>query len=578
MKNKKVLIIVLISILLILIVLTGTALAYINTDLFKTNKQLFFKYVSQIKEIENNFKDEELIAYYEKQKIKPYETVGKITAKVSIPEYEEQLKSVLKSVNDVNIVINGKNDEINKKQDYKVNLNYSDEVTFPIEFRRDKDLYALTSNIVVNKFVAVENNNLKEFFSKCGVNYVGNIPNKIEPKETISREEIDNILENYKIILENNLKDDNFSKMDNDKIVLTLKKYELKNILIEMLEELENTNILNNKKDVQELINKLKQANDSQDEALKVIVYKNNGRLTKIEVKIEEVVISITIENSRILLNLNVPEQQDISIIIEKIEQQNVLNYQITFLVKGDNGSSETYFKTEFSDITSENVKEKYIFGLKTNNKEEKDKELLYEYTLDTQKAFVDTITIEGLTNENSVVLNNWEEEQIKNLLTGIGNRILEINEQQMQMLGTKQNPLIMATPVGYIYNEFTSKVVKNTYKNNQQFQEAMKTEQQQLQEMEKKASNLELEQYAGDKVTGSTVKNLLRKIYTNMINQNNSNSIKSIVYNNQEIEANTDNITNIQKEILTARYYKVSLEYNDTTKLIEKVIIQQSN
>lgn len=570
MKSKKILIMILIIILLIFIILTATALVYINTDLLKTNKQIFFKYVSQIEEPTHEFIDEELVTYLEKQMNNPYESTGKLTVKVNLPEYKEDLKNV----NDLNISFNGKSDISNEKQDYKINLNYSDTITFPLEYRRDKDLYALTSNIVVNKFVAVENNNLKELLYKCGVKKLNKIPNRIEKSEEISKEKINNLLQKYKNILQENLRDDNFSKVDNNKIVLTLKKYELKNILIEMLEELENTNILNNKQDVQELINELKQANDSQDEALKVIVYKNNGRLTKIEVKIEEAVINIEIENSRILLNLNVPEQQDISIIVEKEKQQNILNYQVAFLVK-NNGSREIYFKKELSDIDSEKVKEKYIFGLKANNEEEKNQELLYEYTLDIQKTFVDTINIEGLTNENSVVLNNWNEEQIQNLLTGIGNRIFEINEQQMQELGVKQNPLIMATPIGYSYN-MASSIVDKAYQNNQQFQEAMKSEQQQLQEMEKKVSNLAFEQYAGDKVTGNTVKNLLRKIYINIMDSN--NSIKSIVYNNQEIEATANNITKIQTDILAARYHKVSFEYNNSTKLIEKVIIQQSN
>lgn len=573
MKNKKVLIIILMIILLILITLTGTALAYIKTDLFKTNKQLFFKYVSQIGEITNNLGDEELVNYFEKQKVKPYESTGKLTAKVSLPEYEEQLKST----NNVNIIFNGKNDIPNKRQDYKINLNYSDTVTFPVEYRRDEDLYALTSNIIVNKFVAVENDNLKEFFTKCGVKNVSNIPDKIEKTETtLKDDEIESLLETYKTILQENLKEENFSKLDNNTIVLTLKKYELKNILIEFLEELKNLDRIDNKKNVEQLIKIYQNTDDSQDEALKITVYKSSGKLTKIEVKIEEVTISIGIENSKILIDMNIPEEPNISILIEKTKQQNVLEYQITFFSNGDNGLSQVYLKTEFLDIASEDVKEKYVIGIKGSNTEYQNQELLYEYTFDVEKTFRDSIDIEGITNENSVVLNTWNEEQIQNLLEGIENRISQVNEQQMQALGVEQNPLIMITPIGYAYNNRLSSITKNTYQNNQQYNEAMQSEQQQMQALEKKASNLEFEQYAGEKVTGSVVKTLLTKIQTKVVSSD--NNIKSILYNNNEVEVTTTNISQMQRQIRTAGYYQVSFEYNKETNLIEKVVIKQSN
>lgn len=45
-KNKKI-ILILIIILVVLMLLTGLAFAYFSTDLFKSNKDLFFKYASR---------------------------------------------------------------------------------------------------------------------------------------------------------------------------------------------------------------------------------------------------------------------------------------------------------------------------------------------------------------------------------------------------------------------------------------------------------------------------------------------------------------------------------------------------
>ena len=46
-KSKKILIIIIILVILI-IAIAGVAYAYFATDIFKSNRQMFFKYISQI--------------------------------------------------------------------------------------------------------------------------------------------------------------------------------------------------------------------------------------------------------------------------------------------------------------------------------------------------------------------------------------------------------------------------------------------------------------------------------------------------------------------------------------------------
>ena len=66
-KNSKVLII---SIILTIILIIGIGAAYIilATDMFKSEKKLFFKYVTQVGDSKKGFISEEVTKYFEKQK------------------------------------------------------------------------------------------------------------------------------------------------------------------------------------------------------------------------------------------------------------------------------------------------------------------------------------------------------------------------------------------------------------------------------------------------------------------------------------------------------------------------------
>lgn len=564
-------------ILMILIIGIGTILAYLNTDLFQSNEQLFYQYVSQLAESLKEFGDEELVAYFEKQRTTPYESNGKLEFNINIPDYEAQLKNT----NATNLTFHTKTDWANEKQEQQLFLNYSDTVSFPVEYRQDADLYALTSNIVVNKYVAIRNNNLKDFFMKCGVTDVSEIPNKIEINKDISKEEWNSIFEKCKIIIQNNIQDSNFSKIDKNAIALTLNQYELKTIFVQLLEELKDTSIFKENKKIQESINKLEALNDSTNEALKMIVYRENGALTKIEIEVEQKQITIEVKSEKIVITCSSLEEHktDTVIEIEKIKQENGLNYQIIVSKQDEDISMEFHIKAQFQDITTENAKEIYQIVLQAQEKEQGQK-VQYEYNFHTIKAFLDHIDIGGITNDNSVILNNWEEEQIRELLTAIGNRISQINEEQMQQLQVKENPLMMATPIGYLYTYMQnsmSSIFKKVDENQQNFQQAMQDEEKQLQELTKKASNLILESYAGEQVNGSKVKQLLTQILNDLLSTQNSN-IHTIILNNREMEANEQNIKQMQLLIAVAKRYQVSFEYNKTTQMIEKVIINENN
>lgn len=457
MKDKKRVIIILSIIILILIIGTGTALAYLKTDLFKTNKQLFLKYISELGQVVNGFDDEELNDYFEKQNITPYSNEGKLSVNINVPLVEEEFKNA----NAVNITFGGKRDENNKKQEQKISLNYSDTVSFPIEYKRDGDLYALTSNIVVDKYVAVKNDGLKQLFEKFGLSDVSMIPDKIEQNEMTLDEledKLNEILEKCGNILVENLKDSNFSKIDKDKIALTLSQEEVKTIMLKLLEELKNdVNLLGiDEEEIQaemeDLINELSEIEATTDEALKIIVDRNNNKLSNIEIQIAEyTTINIQVEDSKVTIMPKSLDGEDTRIVIEKVKEENLVNYNMNYYQYREDMNLSFYINMKFSGISTNNAEENYVIGFNAGEPNNQSENMSYKYVFNTKKTFTDMLEIESLTSENSVILNNCTEQYINSLLPAIGNKIIEVNEEQMRMLGVTQNPLIMTTPM-YIY------------------------------------------------------------------------------------------------------------------------------
>ena len=84
-KNKKMLIIL---IILIVIFIIGIGVTYIclATDLFKSEKKLFYKYITQLGDNEEGFVTNEVTKYFDKQKNTPYKNNGSITFNITSSE------------------------------------------------------------------------------------------------------------------------------------------------------------------------------------------------------------------------------------------------------------------------------------------------------------------------------------------------------------------------------------------------------------------------------------------------------------------------------------------------------------
>jgi len=196
MGNKKGLLITLIIIVIVLILaIGGFAYAYVATDLLKSNEQLFGKYIGQTGEKLKNFQSAELGAYIEKTKQMPYESEGKLSVKVEMPNVGEEY---LDLVNGVNITFTGKADNKNKQVEQNIKLNYSDDVTFPVTYRQTGDIYGIISDILIKKYIAVENKDTEELFKKLGITDAIKIDTIQEGSKNINADAVTNEIARFK--------------------------------------------------------------------------------------------------------------------------------------------------------------------------------------------------------------------------------------------------------------------------------------------------------------------------------------------------------------------------------------------
>ena len=84
-KKTKVLLIIII-VLFVILLLAGGAFAYFATDIFKSDKELFFKYISQISDSEKGFLNDDLNNYLEKKETIPYNNQGNFSVNISEDE------------------------------------------------------------------------------------------------------------------------------------------------------------------------------------------------------------------------------------------------------------------------------------------------------------------------------------------------------------------------------------------------------------------------------------------------------------------------------------------------------------
>lgn len=463
-KKKKILIIVLIVLVILSIMVISFSLLYIQTDLFKTDEQLFYKYISKNAEVINLYDKEWFEKYNEKIKEVPYSNNGEISFKLESSNDTEKAKAL----NNLKINFQGKTDKQNKKQSQDIKLIYNNNNFFELNYIRTNDIYGIKSDEVVNKYLSIENNNLKEFAKKLGVEDISNIPDKLEIPNyeeilKLTDEEKKILKDRYIKLLQEQISEANFSKEKNESnnlYILTLTETQLNKLTVAFLETVKNDEIILNilskgmkakykeksevsdiKENIQNTIDELNKQETEDREYLKIVVYEKDRKLEKTEVIIENTKILLEINNEN-SLTIEITNIEDGSSEL-KTEVSNALD-NLSYKIDINKNNSENTAEMNVSAKINNEIKVSLV--IKHNNLLEansmEDNIILEVNASDTgttkydymnKKQFDSNIKIEELNQENSAKINDFTKEDIENTLLAIGNQLEMVITKKMQ-------------------------------------------------------------------------------------------------------------------------------------------------
>ena len=425
--KKKILLTILIVVILLGI---GGAYAYFATDAFKTDKEIFFSYISNNNMFEK-LTDKKLEEYINKQEKMPYTNKGEISISAKSDSTSETSEEV-KMLNNSKVTFEGKVNNKKKLAEQTLTVDVSLGVNIPIKIKRDGNTFGVQSNLLDSKFIAIKNENLKALCKRFDIESE-EIPDKIElSKEQLTKEELTTLKDKYVAILNENLGDELFSKekIENDTIV-TLKMTEKKflDVTEKLLETTRDDEILADKDTVRnqidELIKEIKQIDTKDEDTVEIKLYTKSKEIKKIEAAVIEdnnTSMRAVVENNQNQLSIKIYEENNLigELNIEKQTSGNDLTYIIKMIVDAEGEKAEINLNMQYKNLQSlDNVEESC--DLKVSYKEDTEIGLSYK----NLKAFSnDDIEIEGLSNSNAIIINDASDEELQNLLVTIFQRL----------------------------------------------------------------------------------------------------------------------------------------------------------
>lgn len=541
-KSKKIIVFVII-LLLILIIISSLLLVYFLTDIFKGNKELFFKYISQISNNENGFVEQNVQTYLNKKNTNSYNNEGSFT----INAIDSSVTNI-ENLNNFNISFSGKKDLTNSKEEQNISLNYSSNVNFPLVYRKIGNQLGVQTDYVGSRFLTVESDKLNNLQGE-NINELKNIINILGALGNLTNIQINQEQLNSYTNIFQNISEDKFSKLNDlngTGYRLTLQGSESKELVINLLETLKNdqaslenlnnylkefknsNNITTN--NIEELISNIKTNNYLDNETLEITVYKNDGKLSKLLISINEGTLDIQ----------------------KIITDESNLQYNILLNLNYNNENLTLNGKINLNNLNTENVKESYELSLQKSDKN-------YIYKLENNVNFTNDVSIEDFTTENTSPLTNFDEVTVENFLVTVRQRIEEVNNMQMLELGYQENPITKIIPNLGVYSDLINNLSSPK-----------------ISEEDVLTFNNKFEVYQSTNLQGVTVRGLLSTIELNNEQQqdNSSRQIKEINFNGEEYEVNEQNIAGLKEEIVPESYYRVEFEKDMDTGLIYRAVI----
>ena len=574
-KNYKLIIIVLI-VLMILVSIIGGVL-YFATDAFKSNENLFKKYLAQ------DIKNISTVLDYSKEK----EYIDFIR-KNNHTESSDINISFLENENDQEEIYNIKTEGINnflERALYKdIKANYGSEELAHIELLRQNEIYGFRLSNLVQQFVSIENATMYYVVSNLGYNgkFFQERMNLDEFDFSglfdFTDEEIQTLKENYYNAIFSDINQNSYSSKNKVMITLnngesittkqytlTLSKTELDKIYKRVLKQAIDDQIILSKlemidKEIIEAgfneyndqslknlyVSKLQEIYDSieylgqNDKTIKFNIYQSKGITYRTSMKTEL---------GEYILDLNKKNGTELSYKIVKLTQEgeDVAVYSIKkgldnskiFTYKNNNqnievGVGEEVLENEINIIANILYKSNNVSRLKIDLKSKIDFSNLNKIE-------------EKFTDKNNIILNNYENNTIDNIFSTLRTRIISNLEQNQSKIKTKLMNNIML----WIDKKENERI--NEEKNKH--------------DMDVQRFNNKFVLYEGENIEFDILKKLLITAGKNMKEYvveevNGKKQLKLIIQSGNKNEAATNKI--IQSWEKSRNTYNIKMEYSD--------------
>ena len=588
-------------IILIVILILGAGAAggylYFYTDLFKKPQELFWKYLSQEKELLKIFENEYDAQQTEAWKNSSYVSSGSLTTLIQ--------KGTEKK--NINVTTATRHDNTTGRTYAEANLKNGQDSILTFSYINSGNVYAIKCEDILKYYIGIRNENLNELINKLSDGITlpeGLLGEKIEIKneKIITAEEQQQLLNTYLNIVKQNISEENYSKSKSNNVntyTLKLEMDNIKQILSNCLENAKtDTTILNTIKesnlltetDFAQLISILKESINNNNSNIQTVitVYEKDGNTIKTDIIIsvkdelgatlqyivtinnistqqelkaevllgktdktdatsENMISSTKIEVSKIIEESAITNKYEIMPNVSKQNKTYSIESKIGKLV---NGSATNTFITTINDENS-TIKATYN---KNINKVEQVEEIM------------------ELKNNNTIIINNYSKEQLKpfvekNVLSKKDKITNKINQVVTESEPTNIYMASIISLVGVNGQERLKEIIltlgetvcKYIYATVNSIGES------QVNAIDKttvKTFNGQFDAYIDRSISSANTKTLLKIIENS--NKSNANDILKQV-----------TVNKTKEDIETGKTYKVTANYN-TNGFINEIIITE--
>lgn len=591
MRGKKIGIIIIIIILILAIVAGVTTYLFLKTDVFKSNKQLFYKYTTQaIEQVEKMTDSKTIEKYKEEMKSESYETNTSIDFKYS------EGGEVSSGYNKLNINMKTqKEDEYNYKN---AQILFGDKSIVQVEGIQDQSLYGIRFTNIFNQFVTLQDGKNIEGLDLTDEN-LKLIKNIIEDNEEFyngilfSKQDYQDLKEKYLQIIVDILNTGTFSKQNNTVITINsqtvkVKEYSCKitglqvqNLIIKLLDTLRDDDIIVNK--IQNLLNDskkyedyisetLRKVEDTEFSEMKIVIYEQKGKTIRTDINIGK--DTITIESS------NENGKEILKVKHEELNNEKEVGQEIT-ISKATTETNEQYI------LSGEKVDgdEKYTLDA-TIDSDYKNINLNLDFYKDivninvkAQNSITNTINQKvELGTTNNIVANNLSQDVLKVVVDKMKSAYKDTLVKRFELLVKKLRSEDLMSALKSIFSE-------ENFDDSNKIDQTTPSPENQITKEEINRFNAKFEFYSGTDISAESVKELIDVVKDNLESVNitpiettqstSSDKVKeSIKMNIKKDNQNVDLANGVAEKIDLQSKYNITINYNQTSGIIESITI----